>query len=396
MNESLLLMGCVILICILLNRFLEKIPVPSLLIFIGLGMFFGENGVVRIPFDDYNAVNIICSVCLIFIMFYGGFGTNINAARPVLPQAVLMSSFGVMGTAGAVMVFAHAVFSLPWLECFLIGAVISSTDAASVFSILRSQKLALKYHTDSLLEVESGSNDPVSYMLTTVAVTMLGGQNISVPMMLVQQIVTGVLCGLILGWLAVRLLHLQLLPSQQSHTIFLLAIMVLAYTIPEQFSGNGYLSVYLCGIWIGNSNLPQKKYLVHFFDVLTHVAQVMIFFLLGLLVTPVDLPSVIGPAVILMIFLTLAARPLISAVLLAPFRPRLGQVILVSWAGLRGAASVVFAIGAVISKVDLTYNLYNLVFCMVLLSISIQGTLLPFMAKKAFDDRSCVRYQTYV
>lgn len=382
MNGPLLLIGCVILICILLNRFLERLPVPSLLIFIGLGMFFGENGVFKIPFNDYEAVNTVCSVCLIFIMFYGGFGTNIRVARPVLAPAVVLSTLGVAGTAGGVAVFAHFILSLPWLESFLIGAVISSTDAASVFSILRTQKLALKYHTDSLLEVESGSNDPMSYMLTSVAIALLSGEPIHIPLLLAEQIGIGALCGAAMGWLAVKLLHQQLLPTQQSHTIFLLAVMVLAYAIPSSFNGNGYLSVYLCGIWIGNARLPQKKYLIHFFDVLTHVAQVQIFFLLGLLVTPDQLPEVLLPAVVLMLVLTLVVRPTVTAVLMAPFRPRLRQVGMVSWAGLRGAASIVFAIGAVLSQIEITYNLYNLVFCMVIMSISIQGTLLPGVAKK--------------
>lgn len=382
MNEPLLLIGFVILICILLNSFLEKIPIPSLLIFIALGMFFGENGVLKIPFDDYAAVNTICSISLIFIMFYGGFSTNLHAARPVLAPSILMSTLGVAGTAAAVALFAHFALGLQWLECFLIGSVISSTDAASVFNILRSQNLALKYHTDSLLEVESGSNDPMSYMLTTVAIALLSGQSISVPVLLLQQLFIGILCGVLMGWLAVRLLHQQLLPSQQSHTIFLLAVMLLAYTVPSELNGNGYLSVYLCGIWIGNANLSQKKYLVHFFDVLSHVAQVLIFFLLGLLVTPVNLHSVIIPALILMMFLTFVARPLASLVLLSFFRAKLRQVALVSWSGLRGAASIVFAISAVLSGVQTTYNLYNLVFCIVLLSISIQGTLLPLVAQR--------------
>lgn len=382
LNESLLLLGCVIFICILLNRFLEKLPIPSLLIFIGLGMLFGENGVLRIPFNDYEAVNVVCSICLIFIMFYGGFGTNIRVARPVLVPSVTLSTLGVAGTASGVAMFAHFALSLPWLESFLIGSVISSTDAASVFNILRSQKLALKYHTDSLLEVESGSNDPMSYMLTTVAVALLGGEAVHVPLLLAQQIGIGVLCGVGMGWLAVKLLHQQLLPTQQSHTIFLLAIMVLAYAIPSYFNGNGYLSVYLCGIWIGNAKLSQKKYLIHFFDVLTHVAQVQIFFLLGLLVTPVDLPAVLVPAVVLMLLLTMVVRPVVTAVLLAPFRAKPQQVAVVSWAGLRGAASIVFAIGAVLSDIKITYNLYNLVFCMVIMSISVQGTFLPWVAKK--------------
>ncbi len=382
MNGPLLLVGCVIFICILLNNFLEKLPVPSLLIFIALGMLFGENGILRIQFNDYETVNVVCSVCLIFIMFYGGFETNIKVARPVLVPSVILSTLGVAGTAGGVALFAHFALSLPWLESFLIGSVISSTDAASVFNILRSKNLALKYHTDSLLEVESGSNDPMSYMLTAVAVALLGGKSVNVPLLLIMQIGIGILCGIAMGWIAVKLLHRQILPTQQSHTIFLLAIMILSYAVPSCIGGNGYLSVYLCGIWIGNAKLPRKKYLIHFFDVLTDIAQVQIFFLLGLLVTPAELPAVIIPAVLLMLILTAVVRPAVTAALMAPFRPKMRQVFMVSWAGLRGAASIVFAIGAVIADIDITYNLYNLVFCIVIMSISIQGTLLPWAAKK--------------
>lgn len=382
LNQALLLMGLVIFICILLGRFMEKIPLPSLLIFIGLGMLFGENGVLKIPFDDYLGVNTVCSVCLLCIMFYGGFGTNLRAARPVLPQSILLSTLGVAGTAGGVALLVHLIFRLSWQECLLIGGVISSTDAASVFNILRSRKLALKYHTDSLLEMESGSNDPMSFMLTTLAIALLSGEDLSVPGLLARQLLIGGFFGIAMGWIGVKLLHCQLLPSQESHTIFLLAIMLLSYALPTQLSGNGYLSVYLCGIYIGNSHLPQKKFLVHFFDVLTHVSQVLIFFLLGLLVTPVQLPEVILPALVITVLLTIVVRPLVCTALLAPFRAKLSQIALVSWAGLRGAASIVFAISAVLSGVPTTYNLYNLVFCIVLLSISIQGSLLPFMSRK--------------
>lgn len=382
MNEALLLVGCVIFICILLNRFLEKLPIPSLLIFIGLGMFFGENGLLRIQFNNYEIVHTVCSVCLIFIMFYGGFGTNIRVARPVLAQSVVLSTLGVGGTALGLALFAHLFLSLPWLEAFLIGAVISSTDAASVFNILRSQKLALNYHTDSLLEVESGSNDPMSYMLTSVAVALLGGKSLHIPLLLARQIGIGILLGLFMGWLAVKLLHRQLLATKESHTVFLLSIMVLAYAIPSALDGNGYLSVYLCGIWIGNAKLPQKQYLVHFFDVLTHVSQVQIFFLLGLLATPSKLPQVLLPAIVLMVFLTLLVRPAVTALFLLPFKAKPRQIAMVSWAGLRGVASIVFAIGAVLSNIPITYNLYNLVFCIVIMSISIQGSLLPYVARK--------------
>ena len=382
MNEALLLMGCVILLCTLMGRYLDRLAVPSLLIFIALGMCFGENGLLRIPFDDYDAANVICSASLIFIMFYGGFGTNLNAARPVVVQSVVLSTLGVAGTAGAVAVFAHLVLGLPWVESFLIGSVISSTDAASVFNILRSKKLALKYHTDSLLEIESGSNDPISYMLTTVAVGIMGGQDVFIPLLLVQQIAIGALGGLLLGKLAIWSLRRGMFPSEQSQTIFVFAVVILSYALPTVLGGNGYLSSYLCGIYMGSTKLPQKRNLVHFFDVVTDVAQVLIFFLLGLLVTPVELPSVLLPALAIMVFLTFLARPAVVSVLMLPFRPSPAQVGVVSWAGLRGVASIVFAIMAVLQGAETRYNLFNLVFCIVLLSISLQGSLLPRVSAK--------------
>ncbi len=179
MDLYLLLIGAVILSCILFSRLLRKIPLPSLLIFIALGMLLGENGILGITFNNYGISNAICSVSLIFIMFYGGFGTNLSCARPVLLQAGVMSTLGVVFTAFLVGAFGCFVLGCSWLESLLIGSVISSTDAASVFNILRSKKLSLKYHTDSLLEVESGSNDPVSYMMTTILLTLLSGQEIS-------------------------------------------------------------------------------------------------------------------------------------------------------------------------------------------------------------------------
>ena len=382
MNEALLLMGCVILLCTLMGRYLDRLAVPSLLIFIALGMCFGENGLLRIPFDDYDAANVICSASLIFIMFYGGFGTNLNAARPVVVQSVVLSTLGVAGTAGAVAAFAHLVLGLPWVESFLIGSVISSTDAASVFNILRSKKLALKYHTDSLLEIESGSNDPISYMLTTVAVGIMGGQDVFIPLLLVQQIAIGALGGLLLGKLAIWSLRRGMFPSEQSQTIFVFAVVILSYALPTVLGGNGYLSSYLCGIYMGSTKLPQKRNLVHFFDVVTDVAQVLIFFLLGLLVTPVELPSVLLPALAIMVFLTFLARPAVVSVLMLPFRPSPAQVGVVSWAGLRGVASIVFAIMAVLQGAETRYNLFNLVFCIVLLSISLQGSLLPRVSAK--------------
>ena len=377
MNEYLILIGTVIAICVLLNRFAQRLPIPSLLIFIALGMCFGVNGIVGIPFDDYQISEQICSVCLLFVMFYGGFGTNLKAARPAAAKAVVLSTAGVVATAGLVGIFAHFALKLEWLESFLIGSVIASTDAASVFSVLKTQKLDLKDHTASLLEIESGSNDPFSYMLTVLFVSLLQGESISVPALLANQILVGAAAGLLIGYAAVFFLKKCDFYMEQGKTIFVFAAAALAYALPSVFGGNGYLSVYICGIYMGNAALPDKKDLVHFFDSVTGIAQMMIFFLLGLVVTPSELPETFLPALLIMLFLTFIARPLAAGILLAPMGSGLRQIGVVSWAGLRGVASIVFAIYAVLGEIELHYNLFNLVFCIVILSLGIQGTLLP-------------------
>ncbi len=393
MNSILLLMGIVILICIVAYRFTEQLPIPSLLVFILLGMAFGENGIFRIHFSDYNLSETVCSVCLVFIMYYGGFGTNIKAARSVAVKSIVLSTLGVVLTAGLTSAFIHFVLKLSWLESALIGSVIASTDAASVFNILKTRNLNLKDNTASLLELESGSNDPISYMLTVVLVSLMSGSSISVPALLFQQIFFGLLFGVLIGLIAIWVLRNINFTISQGQTILVFAVAIIAYALPTAVNGNGYLSVYLCGILMGNAQIPQKRDLVHFFDVLTGIAQMMVFFLLGLLVTPTELPRVFIPALLIMVFLTFVGRPLSVFAVLAPFRSSLPQIGIVSWAGLRGVASIVFAIYAVLNRVPLTYNLFDLVFCIVLLSMALQGTLLPRMSSllNMIDENADVR-----
>ena len=195
MTTILLLIAVVILLCVAANRFADRTGMPVLLLFIGLGMFFGADGPLGIYYENQVLTEKICSVALAFVMFYGGFGTKWKTARPVAAKAILLSFMGVVLTALSVTVFCTFVLGMQWTEGFLIGSVLSSTDAASVFSILRSKHLSLKYGTDSLLEIESGSNDPVSYMLTTIAIAMITGQQTSIGYMLFAQIAYGVLIG---------------------------------------------------------------------------------------------------------------------------------------------------------------------------------------------------------
>ena len=285
------------------------------------------------------------------------------------------------------------MLGLSWMESFLIGAVLSSTDAASVFNILRSQKMALKDHTDSLLELESGSNDPMSYLLTVVMVSLVTGQQVSVPVLFLQQMIFGVLGGLLIGWVSVLLLNRFDFSMEQGKTIFVFAAAIIAYALPNAVGGNGYLSVYLCGILMGNRYFPGKRELVHFFDAVTGISQMMIFFLLGLLVTPVELPQVLLPAILIMVFMTVIGRPLAVSAILLPLRSSLRQIGIVSWAGLRGVASIVFAIYVILHQVNMTFNIFNLVFCVVLFSLGLQGTLLPWVAGKLGMIDQCADIQ---
>lgn len=382
MTTYLLAAAAVIFVCVLLNKVTSHLGIPVLLAFILLGMFFGSDGVVKIPFDDHALAEQICSVALIFIMFYGGFGTSWKEAKPVAGKAILLSSLGVVLTAGLVGVFCRLALGMGWLESFLLGSVIGSTDAASVFSILRSRHLNLKDHTASMLEVESGSNDPFAYMLTALFLAMMKGQATGggVAMMMLLQLAVGIGFGAVLSVAAIWLMkRARFSPGFDAACV--MAIALLSYAAPAALGGNGYLSAYIVGIALGNADIRHKRTLVPFFDGLTSLMQMLIFFLLGLLSFPSKLLQVALPSLLVALFLTFVGRPLAVGALLTPFRCGVRQQAVVAWAGLRGAASIVFAVMAV-RAVDPGYDLLHMVLCIVLFSILLQGSLLPLLSRK--------------
>ena len=274
MISLMIICSLVLLICITSTKILYKFGVPILLIFIVLGMLFGSDGIVGIYFDNYELASDICSIALIFIMFYGGFGTNWKMAKPIAVQSILMSSLGVVITAGLTGLFSSIVFKTSLLEGLLIGAVIASTDAAAVFAILRSQKLNLKGSIASILEIESGSNDPFAYMLTIIILGLMSNQGYgSIVPMLLNQIIVGILASIVLAKLSVYLLRNVMFEIEGFYPIFITAIAILAYSLSEYFGGNGYLSVYITGIIIGNSKIPHKKSIFQFFDGVSWLMQ---------------------------------------------------------------------------------------------------------------------------
>lgn len=384
MTSYILLVAAVILLCLSLNKMSNKLGIPMLLAYILLGMMFGTDGILKIPFDNFTIAEQICTVSLIFIMFYGGFGTNWKQAKPVAGKAVLLSTVGVILTAVTTGAFCHFILRMDFWESMLIGSVISSTDAASVFSILRSKRLNLKNNTASMLEVESGSNDPCSYMLTVIILTIKSGElsGSSLVVMIFSQIIFGILVGVVVALAAAFILKKVNFATDGFDTIFVFSMALVSYAGASMINGNGYLAAYIAGIILGNTPLHHKKSLVHFFDGITGLMQMLIFFLLGLLAYPSQLPKILPIALAIAVFLTFVARPVSVFAILMPFRCPVKQQLLVSWAGLRGAASIVFAIMATVSPAYTKNDLFHIVIFIVLFSISIQGTLLGLVAKK--------------
>ena len=384
MTSYILLVAAVILLCLSLNKMSNKLGIPMLLAYILLGMMFGTDGILKIPFDNFTIAEQICTVSLIFIMFYGGFGTNWKQAKPVAGKAVLLSTVGVILTAVTTGAFCHFILRMDFWESMLIGSVISSTDAASVFSILRSKRLNLKNNTASMLEVESGSNAPCSYMLTVIILTIMSGElsGSSLVVMIFSQIIFGILVGVVVALAAAFILKKVNFATDGFDTIFVFSMALVSYAGASMINGNGYLAAYIAGIILGNTPLHHKKSLVHFFDGITGLMQMLIFFLLGLLAYPSQLPKILPIALAIAVFLTFVARPVSVFAILMPFRCPVKQQLLVSWAGLRGAASIVFAIMATVSPAYTKNDLFHIVIFIVLFSISIQGTLLGLVAKK--------------
>ncbi|MBS7397281.1 MAG: potassium/proton antiporter, partial [Ruminiclostridium sp.] len=325
----------------------------------------------------------ICTVCLIFIMFCGGFSANWKAAKPVALRAGLLSSFGTIITALITTAGCYFLIGFDIKESFLIGAVISSTDAASVFSILRSKQLNLRGGLASLLEIESGSNDPFSYMLTVIALAVMGSKDLSsIGLLAVLQTVVGVLFGFGIGFAAVFVFNKVKLSRNSFDIVFMISVISAAYAAPILLSGNGYLSVYIAGIIIGNSKIGENKaQLVHFFDGITGLSQIMLFFLLGLLSNPSQLPGILLPALAIFAIMTFISRPAAVFAICSvgyTWRDRL----FIAWSGLRGASSIAFAIMALVSDFYSNNNLFNIVLCVCLISVAFQGTLLPKAATK--------------
>ena len=392
--ENVLLVGAVIwFISIVLSKTGYKFGVPVLLVFLLVGMLLGVDG-LGIKFDNYKYAQIIGMVALTIILFSGGMDTKFSDIKPVLGAGVALSTLGVLFTTLFTGLFiygiSHAfsnVIQIPLTLALLLAATMSSTDSASVFNILRSQKMGLRNRLQPLLEFESGSNDPMAYMLTIVMIQVIqGGETADVNVWMIifnflLQFGFGLVFGFLLGKVFVWIINKIDLQNKTLYPIMMLSFIFFNFSFTNLFHGNGYLAVYVAGIVMGNSKMTESKSISSFLDGITWLVQIVMFLVLGMLVNPNEMFKIAVPALIIGIFVILIARPLSVFLCLLPFKG-IGKrsKIFISWVGLRGAAPIIFATYPMVEGIEGASLIFNVVFFITLASLIIQGTTIPKVA----------------
>ena len=383
--ENVLLIGAILIFCsILISKTGYRFGIPTLLLFLLVGMGFGSDG-LGLQFDSASDAQFIGMMALSIILFTGGMDTKLHDIRPVLAQGILLSTIGVLVTTlltGAFIYFlsssTSADIALPLLTSLLLAATMSSTDSASVFNLLRSQKMNLKENLRPMLELESGSNDPMAYMLTIAFIQVVAsGSDLSIggvaKDLLVQFFFGGVI-GFAFGKFSVWLINKIELSNASLYPILLLSLVFITFTTTDLLKGNGYLAVYIAGVVVGNARLAFRKEVNTFMNGLTWLFQIVMFLSLGLLVNPHEMLDVAWIAVLIALFMILVARPVSVFLCLLPFRGMSHRARwFVSWVGLRGAVPIIFATYPVVAGIPGSQQIFNVVFFITLLSLIIQG-----------------------
>jgi len=390
--EQVLLIGALLLLAsILASKTSGRLGVPSLLLFMGVGMVAGTDGLAIVDLQDAKLAQLLGIVALVFILFSGGMDTRLESVRPVLLRGISLSTVGVLLTAGIVGVSVPLFTDLSWKEGFLLGAIISSTDAAAVFTILRSKGMGLKGNLRQTLELESGSNDPMAYFLTTAMLTIIANGDASawrlVPMFLLQMSI-GAAMGWGMGMLTTRVINRIKLDFDGLYPVLLLALVMLTFSATDALGGNGFLAVYIAGIILGNDDFVHKKSLIRFYDGQAWLMQIVMFLTLGLLVNPSEIVPVIGAGLGISFVLMFVARPIAVFFSLAPFGISRARKVMISWVGLRGAVPIIFATYPLVAGLEHASLIFNIVFFIVLTSVILQGTTLPLVAKWLDLERS--------
>lgn len=376
--------GLLLVVSILASKSAGRLGIPALLLFLLIGALAGSEGPGGIEYDDPASAQFVGVIALVLILFAGGLDTSWVLVKPVLLPGILLSTLGVAITAAVMGLFLHYIMGLSLLFALLFGAVVSSTDAAAVFAVLRSRNINLKGRLQPLLELESGSNDPMAILLTLGLTAILAGQSTSWPALglgLVLQLVVGALVGFASGKAIAWGINRINLHQEGLYPVLSLALVFTLYGVTTFAQGNGFLAVYLAGLVVGNSQFIHRGSLIRYHDGLAWLMQIGMFLLLGLLVFPSHLPPVAGLGLAAAACLVFIARPLAVFACLAPLRVPFREQLLVSWVGLRGAVPIILATFPLLAGIDGAELLFNVVFFVVVASVIVQGPTIGLVAR---------------
>ena len=384
-TENILLIGSILLfVSLIAGKTSTKFGVPVLIFFLAIGMLSGSEGIGGIYFNSPETTQFIGIIALCFILFSGGLDTDWRSIRPIIWHGVTLSTLGVLITALTIGLFVWYVTDFTLYEGMLLGSIVSSTDSAAVFSILRSKKLSLQGTLRPTLELESGSNDPMAYVLTIVFTGLVVNQDASLidalPVFF-QQLVIGGIMGFVFGKFGKVVINGIKLDYEGLYIVLVIAIMFLSFAATDFIGGNGFLAVYLCAIYLGNQELIHKKKFLKSFDSFAWLMQIVLFLTLGLLVFPSRVVPIMGIGLIISAFLILIARPMSVFLSLSLFKVPIRSKLFISWVGLRGAVPIVFATYPLIAGAEKAHMIFNIVFFISLTSVLIQGTTLPVFSK---------------
>jgi potassium/hydrogen antiporter len=384
-EEWLLASSVLLLLSILAWKVASRLGIPALLLFLGIGMLAGSEGLGGIYFDDAFVAQSVGVVALAFILFAGGLDTQWQAVRPALAGALALSTIGVLLTALIVALFAVVILHFSFLEGLLLGSIISATDAASVFSVLGARNLHLKGRLLPLLELESGSNDPMAVFLTIGLTNLLINPHESVfalILLFVQEMAVGAICGLLLGWGAILLISRLNLDVEGLYPVLTIALVLLTYGLTATLGGSGFLAVYLAGLLLGNSTVQRVDRITRFHDGIAWLMEIGMFLILGLLVFPSRLPAVAVSGLLITAVVIFLARPVSVLITFLPVKMSFQEKLFISWVGLRGATPIVLATFPLLAGIPKAPFLFDLVFFVVLASVLLQGTSVPLVAKR--------------
>ncbi|OGX15762.1 MAG: K+/H+ antiporter [Omnitrophica WOR_2 bacterium RBG_13_41_10] len=383
--ETIILWAAVLtLISVLASKLSDRFALPALLLFLVIGMLAGSGGIGGIYFDDYGIAKSIGIIALIFIIYSGGLDTPWKSVKPLFFPGLVLSTAGVLITATVIGFFAVLILKFSLLEGLLLGSIVSSTDAAAVFSVLRSRKISLKGNLRPFLELESGSNDPMAVFLTIGCIGLLANPSSSVLNLIpffVLNMGVGLLMGYCMSRVSIFLINKSKLEYESLYPVLTIALILFTYALTTVIKGNGFLAVYLLGLMMSRSDFVNKRSIIRFYEGIAWLMQIAMFLTLGLLVFPSQIVPIIVSGLLIAAVLILFARPISVFLCLMPFNFNFAEKTMISWVGLRGAVPIILATFPLLAGIAQAHAIFNIVFFVVLTSVLVQGTSIPVISK---------------